>query len=308
MATTKVRRIEVAEYLHSLHLTAPQIAAVFEVPYDTVRDVMYGDREFVTQRTAERLLVLRSSGIRPRPPAGKPASRQYSARRKRAIKAGTWRGLTPCEDVAEHLRRTGKSMRRIAAESGISYTRVTEIMSGSGKYVNASTADLLLAVRPGVKQTGPLRHSDQSAVGPIRMSRALAAIGWSVHYQAGVMDVSIGNLYRLVNAETIGDIYCSARVAERIRAVYRRLKDTPRTDIYGQRTAARAAALDWQDPSGWTDSTIDNIQCHWRPVDLDEIVSTLAKWNWSSDRIAAHVRGLGVGAAYPGRQAEPAAA
>lgn len=145
--------------------------------------------------------------------------------------------------VAAHLRLltdSGREIRDIAAESGVSVRAIGYILHGQAK-VTRPKALAILAVKP-------LATSPRVApTGLIRRVQALAAIGWPIEWTAQQAGIHPSYLFNIIG----GRVPAIPRdLAARFVAVYREHSTRPGPSQYARSSARRNG---WHGPLAWDD-------------------------------------------------------
>ena len=173
----------------------------------------------------------------------------YSRTRRQMAKAGTWSGLTPVDQVAEHVDRlyaAGWTSRTISDRSGVSMDHIQDIKRRlRSRGVQAATVAALLAV------TGdPPTTRYVSAIGTQRRIRALLRLGWSRAHIGEFLGVKDRAVAEYLSAPTVTRI-----TADRVAAAYAELSMTPGPSPI---TRGKARAAGYPPPLAWDDESIDD--------------------------------------------------
>lgn len=187
------------------------------------------------------------------------AQAQEWTRVARLKAAGQWQPFVDADPARRHVRAlmaAGMGWKRIAAASGISSGTLTKFLYGrpelgrpASKRIRPATAAKLLAVQLDVHDNACV-----DATGSRRRAWALAAIGWSLSYQARRVSRSVSNYCDSLKRDQI-----LAGTARQITALYEELSMTPAPASQGASRARREAAVaGWPPPLAWDDDTIDD--------------------------------------------------
>lgn len=193
---------------------------------------------------------------------------------------GRWQTMfVDAEPVRQHvqaLRDAGVGSRQIHAQSGISRTTITALMTGRpfrgtgpSNQVYADTAEKLLGIPIPASYEGRAAGANISAIGTTRRLRALVAIGHSqttLCKRFGWNDSNASKLF------TGSQTRVTTATASKVAAVYEELSMTPGTC---QRAKNRAKKLGWHPPLAWDDDIIDDPDA--QPADCGE--SRCLRWD-----------------------------
>ncbi|MFG7942924.1 MULTISPECIES: helix-turn-helix domain-containing protein [Streptomyces] len=172
-------------------------------------------------------------------------------KRRRYLNA-TGRTVTiAAEPVADHINTlfdAGAGWTQLAAATNCSTATLADIRNGNTQTVRRTTANKILAVRPGEAQP-PRRPID--ATGTIRRIQALVAIGHSLRALAAESGSDYALLRSLLRSPHSN---ISRLTADRVACAYRKLAGVPGLN---QRARNRAAAEGWPSPLAWGDNIDD---------------------------------------------------
>lgn len=194
-----------------------------------------------------------------------------SARRREQAYGRYDHGLVDAAPVRKHveyLQAHGMGWKRIGVVSGVGSTGVSTLVYGRkgpaddprrGEVLQRTSrvkAEKILAVRPDLQALsgGALIPSR----GTQRRVQALVARGWSQAKIGALVDVTPGNFWRVMKADSV-----TAKFALTVMAVYDRLWNTPppneewRDRIAFSRSLNYAAERRWVAPFGWDDIDLD---------------------------------------------------
>jgi hypothetical protein len=192
------------------------------------------------------------------------ANSGYERDRKRRNAYGR-SNLIPAEPARQHvaaLMAQGMGWKRIADTAGVAASVVCKLMygqrtrgAGPSRRIRKDNAQSLLAVTfslaPGANTCG---------IGTARRIQALVTRGWSMSRLAHRIDLLPANFIRLAT----GSADVTVATAERVRALYEDLWNTPppeseqRERIAASRARNHAQRLGWAPPLAWDDDAIDD--------------------------------------------------
>lgn len=210
------------------------------------------------------------------------ASRQHAAQRNRLIAYGRWQPYVNAEPAREHVRSlmaAGLGWMRIAKLSGASPSTVSKLLYGKSgkppsKRIRPETEQRILAIT-----ATPELLADPALIdgtGTRRRMRAMAAVGWSLAYQARRLGRDTSNYTRILNKE---DVPVEVVTMRAIADLYTELcaKPVPQGH-YADRIRRRAADEGWPGPDAWDNATIDDPASQPNTVlpDPDEVVDDVA--------------------------------
>lgn len=187
------------------------------------------------------------------------AQRSYKANRLRQIAYGRWKPYTDATPVRDHVTAVmayGITYDGIARLSGVARDTVKQIVEGTrgrqpSTRVKVATADALMAVRFDLDAFPDTFMI--SGAGTNRRVQALAALGYTLTYQAERLGRTLQEVHDLVSTPRV-----TAAMARRVRDLYADLSmrlpvDVPRTN-YARTYATKHG---WLPPLAWDDDLID---------------------------------------------------
>lgn len=176
-------------------------------------------------------------------------------------------GRVDAEPVQEHIRylmANGISAKRLATLADLSHSAVSAIIYGRTERghnpyprVQAVTAEKILAIKPTLDNMAAGRVIDST--GTLRRLQALVTIGWSMSRLGEHINVTPGNMVKLMNSTQT-----TAGRARQVKALYEKLWNQPqqghdqRSRISANRSRSYAKKRGWYPPMAWDDDTIDN--------------------------------------------------
>lgn len=186
---------------------------------------------------------------------------RYGNHRRRLIAYGQWQPFVDAGPVRDHVRKlqaAGLGAQRIALIADVSVGAMWRLLYGDlhrgtppSKRIRPATAAAILAVRVDIDTLEPRVRID--AVGTRRRIQALAAIGWSLAYQAERLGRAPSN-YRAILAKRS----VAVATARAVRDLYDELSMTPAPASYGASVArGRARRRGWLPPLAWDDDLLD---------------------------------------------------
>lgn len=238
------------------------------------------------QHVHGELATYNSANHRCRCPLCRSASATSRSRSRRAEITGIGaRSVSagPAQERLRILRSRGMTIRRIAAEVGLSSNSISTILGfedAESRRIHSANAEAILAIHP------PRTISDVSDTmrGPAKGTRtrlqALQALGWSVRSIATQAGLGRSHLTVVLNGGTDGDLI-NARTMRLVAEVYERLWDTrpprktPQQRNSVSRSLRRAAESGWKPPMAHDDDRIDLglgrvTLCKRKPIDKRE--------------------------------------
>lgn len=196
------------------------------------------------------------------------ASAKNRALSRRAEITGIGHRSVSAQETQERLRilrSRGMTIRRIAAETGLSSNTISAIINfddAASRMIHTDNAETILAITPPRK----IDEVSDTMRGPAKGTRvrlqALQAIGWSIRAVATEAGLGRSHLTVVLNGGTEGDLI-NARTMRLVAEVYERLWNTrPPTKTPTQRNSVsrslrRAAQNGWKPPMAHDDDRID---------------------------------------------------
>jgi len=196
--------------------------------------------------------------------AQRAAHARWQARRREAMKAGTWDPFMPAEPVRQHVRRlqaAGMPVRAVSRRLGYGRDGLDYLMYGDedhkvGERVERERGEAVLAYWPTLADFPDLARIDPT--GTRRRVQALEVLGFQQTVMAERVGISSGSLSRALNSKRV-----TAQIARSVLAAYNELWNKQPED-YGvlqwvaDRTRRKAAAHGYVGPLAWDDDTIDD--------------------------------------------------
>lgn len=186
-------------------------------------------------------------------PRCRTGARDYDNQRRVGRRNGTWRSLVDAQPTLNHLNqlaKVGVGYRRIARAAKLSPEVVRRYMSDTDrpfpKRIRPASAEALLRVTGRDALEAGARVP---ALGSRRRARALAALGWSLTWQAQQVGVS-----RTDYANSLIHPQVSAGRAAAIAGLFDRFSGTPGPSSHARLGAQRRG---WPPPLAWDDDLDD---------------------------------------------------
>lgn len=170
------------------------------------------------------------------------------ARRMRAY--GRSRHYVDATAATEHLlalRALGVGTVRMEAYTGLSHTNLAKLLNREHKLIRTDNEQTVLAMPldPAAYPTGdPI-----DMTGTTRRLRALVAIGYGVPMLGPMLGVHEDTVRSIVEATAQATVY--PFTAAKVKALYERLSNTPRTGATTAENISIALARRWAKMSGW---------------------------------------------------------
>jgi len=159
---------------------------------------------------------------------------------------------TEATDVALHIatcQGAGMSLRAIAAEAGTSASVLSDIVRGKRDRIKVTTADALLAVRPGVTKKASTQTTEPFVpkIGAVRRVQALLALGWT---HATITETADLAAHASANVLHQQGRWVTLTTHEAVARAYKELSGKAGPS---QATRTRAARLGYLPPLAWDD-------------------------------------------------------
>lgn len=167
--------------------------------------------------------------------------------------------------VAE-LQQRGWSYHRIADRTGLRREQLSRIGGGTGKPVSRVRWATYRSLHQLLDETAPTAPAALvDATGTWRRLQALIAAGWPKSHLAARLGVGRSLQYR--------QDLVQQRNADKVRALYTELSNTPGPD---PRAATYAARRGWLTPGWWDDDRIDDPTYDPRAATLEPVIDDVA--------------------------------